>query len=99
MKWKKIGPYKILARYGANAYKMDLPHDLGISPIFNVQDLVVFKGVVSSITIDVHEDVDPTTTPQVIKLEADKVLETRPTKGTRHKVYFEHLIKWNGKHD
>ena len=32
-------------------------------------------------------------------MEVEKVLETRLKKATRHKVYFEHLIKWKGKPD
>ena len=74
-----------MARYESNACKVDLPHDLGISSIINVQHLVAFKGVVSPTIVDVHEDVD-TATPQVIKLEVEKVLETRPMKATRLKV-------------
>jgi hypothetical protein len=40
LQMRRIGPCKILAKYGQNAYKLDLPTDLAISPIFNVQDLV-----------------------------------------------------------
>ena len=37
---KRVGPCKIIVKYMANAYKVDLPSDLGISIVFNVQDLV-----------------------------------------------------------
>ena len=40
---KKIGPCKILRKFSANAYEMELPSDLQISPIFNVSDLYPFK--------------------------------------------------------
>ena len=30
--------------YGPNAYKIDLPKDIAISPIFNVRDLIPYKG-------------------------------------------------------
>lgn len=36
LQMKSVGPCKILAKYGANGYKIDLPSDLGISPILNV---------------------------------------------------------------
>jgi hypothetical protein len=39
MKLKKIGPCKILRKFSANACEIELPGDLGISPIFNVSDL------------------------------------------------------------
>ena len=43
LKLKKIGPCKILRKLFANAYELELPSDLQISPIFNVLDLYPFK--------------------------------------------------------
>jgi hypothetical protein len=39
MKLKRIEPCKILRRFGENAYEIELPEDVGISPIFNIADL------------------------------------------------------------
>ena len=36
---KKIGPYRILIKFSANAYELEIPTRVGISPIFNVADL------------------------------------------------------------
>ena len=36
---KKIGPCNILRKFSANAYELDLPLGIGISPSFNVEDL------------------------------------------------------------
>jgi hypothetical protein len=36
---KKIGPCKILRKFDENAYDIELPNDVGISPIFNVSYL------------------------------------------------------------
>ena len=44
LQMKRIGPCEILAKYGNKAYKVDLPLDMNISSVFNVADLIKFKG-------------------------------------------------------
>ena len=43
LKLKNIGPCKVLRKFSANAYEIELPFDLQISPIFNVSYLYPFK--------------------------------------------------------
>ena len=43
LKLKNIGPCKILRKFPGNAYEIELPYDLQISPIFNVFDIYPFK--------------------------------------------------------
>jgi hypothetical protein len=43
MKMKKIGPCKIIRKFKTNAYEIELPDDVGISPIFNVVDLYPYR--------------------------------------------------------
>lgn len=38
LKLKKIEPCKILRKFSANVYELELPVDIGISLIFNVED-------------------------------------------------------------
>jgi hypothetical protein len=38
------GPFKVLQRINENAYKLDLPADFGVSPIFNIADLTPYLG-------------------------------------------------------
>ena len=38
-----IGPYQIIRRLGSNAYVLNLLDSLGISPIFNVEDLTLYR--------------------------------------------------------
>jgi hypothetical protein len=39
LKMKKIGPCKVIRKFGANAYEIELLDGIGISLIFNVADL------------------------------------------------------------
>ena len=39
LKMKKIGPCRTLKIFSANAYELEMPTGVGISPIFNVVDL------------------------------------------------------------
>jgi hypothetical protein len=43
LKIKKIRPCKILKKLGENAYEIELPDGIGISPIFNISDLYPYK--------------------------------------------------------
>jgi hypothetical protein len=44
LKMKKIGPCNILRKFEANAYEIELPNDVGISPIFNVEDMYPYRA-------------------------------------------------------
>jgi hypothetical protein len=40
---KNIGPCNILKIFVENYYEIELPEDIGISPIFNVADLYPYR--------------------------------------------------------
>ena len=44
LKWKKIGPCKILWNFFVNVDELQLPPGIGISPIFNVADLYPYTA-------------------------------------------------------
>jgi hypothetical protein len=43
LKMKKIRPCRVLRKFGANAYEIELPDGIGISSIFNISDLYPYK--------------------------------------------------------
>lgn len=45
------GPFQILDKYGDNAYKLDLPANYAVSPIFNVGELQTYYDVAGLGTI------------------------------------------------
>ena len=44
IKIKKIGPCKVIRKFGANTYEIELLDGIGISPIFNVVDLYPYRA-------------------------------------------------------
>ena len=44
LKFKKIGPCRVLRKFSANSYEIELPLDVGMSPIFIVSDLYKYEG-------------------------------------------------------
>jgi hypothetical protein len=43
LKMKKIRPCKVIMKFGTNAYEIELPDGVRISPIFNVADLYPYR--------------------------------------------------------
>jgi hypothetical protein len=43
LKMKNIGPCRILRKFTTNSYEIELPDNIGISPIFNVPDLYPYQ--------------------------------------------------------
>ena len=84
LKFKKIGPCKILRKFSANAYEIELPPDVGISPISKVADLYKYEddGVEERSAdkgqIEWKEQLPPTQ-----PLQPEKILDRRVFKRTR----------------
>ena len=80
LQMRRVGPCKVLAKYGENAYKVDLPLDLAISLVFNVVDLIIFKGDIIQQGIApprVLQDINTNAMPRKKLAKIEKVLESR----------------------
>lgn len=104
LKFKKIGPCKIIRKFSANAYEIQLPPEIGISPIFNMVDL--FPYVADSendaaTTVprknSYVEDSWMRQLPKVPPLEIERILDTQVARRTRRKEYLRYLVKWQNR--
>jgi hypothetical protein len=96
LKMKKIGPCKIIRKFGANAYEIELPDGIRISPIFNISDLYPYKA--GEVGAD-SEQTEVQWTKQMHvaeKPQMERILDKRVSKRIRRKEYFEYLVKWKG---
>ncbi|XP_059064954.1 uncharacterized protein LOC131856993 [Cryptomeria japonica] len=95
---KKIGPFTILKCSGPNAYHVDLPLDIHLSPIFNVADLYLYKGPVdNSVNVGAADslvDAQFSVLPKQPPLEIAGILDTRVARKTRRHTYYEYLVQW-----
>ncbi|KAK0574897.1 hypothetical protein LWI29_030605 [Acer saccharum] len=95
LKSKKIGPCKILCKFGENAYEVELPQGLNISRIFNVADLYTFHGELAAETSQIEREIsNQIPSKEVEGIEA--VIQVREMK-TRSSSYFRFLVKWMGR--
>jgi hypothetical protein len=93
LKMKKIGPCRILIKFTANAYEIELPGNVGISPIFNVADLYPYRRDEARESDDQKEIQWEEQLPTVEKPQMEKIIEQRYGKKTKRKTYPQYLVK------
>ena len=94
LKLKKIGPCKILRKFSTNAYEIELPPNIGISPIFNVSDLYKYEEKETEISAKNKEEQKMKWVkqlPAAKPLQPESILDERVYK---KKEYLEYLVKW-----
>jgi hypothetical protein len=91
---KKIGPCKVVRKFGANAYEIELPDGIGISPIFNVVDLYPYRAEEAGTENEQTEVQWTKQMPVAEKPQMERIINKRVSRKTRRKEYFEYLVKW-----
>ena len=101
LKLKKIGPCKILRKFSANSYEIQLPPDIGISPIFNVVDLFPYTTQAEEDSVvwpewdtQVGDSSWMRHMPSAQSHEIEGIHNTQVAKKTRRKEYLQYLVKW-----
>ena len=94
---RKMRPFKILQKFGTNAYKVELPLNIGLSNIFNVSNLYPYKGSTVCDVGATHEAEVPIGLPKKSPVVVESLLDTKIMKETRRKTYYQYLIKWKHK--
>jgi hypothetical protein len=93
---KKIGPCKVIRKFGANTYEIELPDGIEISPIFNVADLYPYRDK-EAVAEKEQKEVQWTKQMPVAKNpQIESIIDKRVSRKTRRKEYFNYLVKWKG---
>jgi hypothetical protein len=96
LKMKNIGPCRVIRKFGENAYEIELPDGVEISPIFNVMDLYPYRAEESGAEDEKEEIQWTKQIPVVEKPQMESIIDKRIRKKTRRKEYFEYLVKGKG---
>ena len=96
LKMKKFGPCKILKKHDSgNAYEVELPTELNISPVFNISDLTEYhEGGVEDEVTAAQWSIPATSSDNK---EIEDILDSRVGRSTRNRTYEEYLVKWKGR--
>ena len=99
LKLKNIGPCKVLRKFSTNAYEIELPSYLQISPIFNVSYLYPFRDAciqTDGINLDEYDSSmdQQGQLPQKEQPQIESILDKIILRKTRNKDFFQYLVKW-----
>lgn len=88
---RNVGPYKLIKKISVSAHVLELAKEMGISPIFNVEDLTKYYGHDD----DANQDDVTTWLPNfpVAKDDIEDIVDHRIV-STRTGEYSMFLLKW-----
>jgi hypothetical protein len=90
MKMKKIGSCKVIRKFGANAYEIELPDGVRISSIFNFVDLYPYIAKEVG-TKEEHKEIQwKKHMPIAVEPQMESIIDKRVSKKTRRKENFEY---------
>ena len=100
-----MGPYSIIRKMGPNAYLLDLPNDMDISPVFNIEDLLPYRGTFEPSTLpfsvsagEASKCAPPMPSLQFSKETVDTILDDEFV-SSRDGGFRRFLVKWHGRPD
>jgi hypothetical protein len=88
-----FGPFRVLARVGAVAYKLDLPADARIHNVFHVSLLKKKWGPVVEDTV---VTLPPISAEEVLLPEPEAILDRRVIQKGKYRPKTEILVQWKG---
>ena len=98
-------PFKVIPKVGLNAYVLELPPELNISPTFNISDLVEFRepAVIPSEPFGPDPSFKSAPIPECPytnwperKDRIERILDDQAV-STRNKGYQRYLVSWQGR--
>ena len=100
-----MDPYSIIRKLRSNAYLLDLPNDMDISPVFNVEDLLPYRGTFEPSTLPSSVSAGETSkgTPTMPLLQHSKetvdITLDDEFATSRDDDFHHFLVKWHGRSD
>lgn len=86
---RRFGPYKILAKIGTSAYRLELPSTMKVHPVFHISRLTpAKKDTIEGRTVPPPE---PVVTEEGLEYEVEEVLDSRWSRGR-----FQYYVRWKG---
>ena len=102
---RAMGPYSITRKLGSNAHLLDFPNDIDISPVFNIEDILPYRGTFKPSTLpscvfagETSKGAPTIPSLQYSKETVDITLDYELVT-SRDDGFLRFLVKWQGRHN